>query len=361
MVTATEAGKQKMNGKPMTGVQRKPEYVVNPDGFWYYSNKFMARAYACLTQFGDMTFEQFKVKGKVPECWPSAFNDVRSDLMLAGKLKTKQEIAEDNRLRAQGPPATSTIKLSAPLANPGLATPEDVSKSAESSTIVLGHGVRNGTTMGAAIENAKVSSADDGLKRRAEKILEESPDISYDDLKVLADWPEMNMATFMAIRANVEKIELSGRGNGRMTEETRRIRANLLKITSLSLIKALDVNGYQRQNGHYLKVPTAFYGQRKRRIKELEESDTKPTIDIPNQPAVAQVAGPAQVPDSEKQKGVKILLTLPIEDVDPPFRKILKQKIDLVFKEMTKGSADAISIVTLDDPAALEVRKTIYY
>lgn len=303
MVATTTSGKEAMNGKPLTGVQRRKEYVlVASTGKWHYPNQYMLKVYTVLYDYGDMSFEDVKIKAHIPECWPDVYQTVREDMMQAGVLKTKAEATEDRKIAAQK-------KLEAEAEAVRLKGEAKIQPKSElvgpekDAPVIQSTGLRTGTVMEAAINNAT----------------EDAP-----------------------------------RGGKKPSPEAMRVRKNLAGLT-LSQLKVLSHDDYMRSKAHYSVPYHVFHSSKKATIKLYEAKAQPPT------PPQEQVKPPeATIPDSERQQGIKIILTLPIDDVEPGFRKLLKSKVELVFKEMAKES-EKITIVTLDDPAALEVRKVVYF
>lgn len=329
MVTATEAGKQRMNSLPLVGLQRKKEYIVNTvTSEWSYKHPFMHKVYCCLMDFGDMSYQRCKVAIREPSLYEHIYDEVRSDMLEAGRLKTAEEAAEDRkhkdkkkfdadvaRVQAEG---MKKLEKEAQKAAPKPVGDELVSQE-KHTTLAGSTGVRNGTVMEAALSNAKP------------------------DLKT----------------------------NSRISPEGLRLK-KLLSSYSLSQLKTISVDDFRRDKGWYGFKDANFQNHRRTLIQQLEREKTNPieptkagpVVEAPAQPQQAPVIpNPIpQIPDSEKQKAIKILLTLPIEDVDPAFRPKLKEKLKFVFAEMSKTTnGGEVSIVTLDDPACLEVRKTVYY
>lgn len=316
MVTATEAGKQAMNGKPAVSLQKDPVHKTNSvTGEWAYQNPYMHKTYCYLMEFGDIPLDKVKVAIRAPEMGDFAYHTVRDEMLAAGKLLTPQEATENRKHRAdkklreeiervteQGQ-AKESAKIK-PTVTTQLVGPELHAQTVQSA------GTRKGTVMEEALKNA-TSNPLTGVKDR------------------------------------------------KVSPEGDRLRT-LLRSYTLSELKSLNIDDFKRQKGWYNFKDANFHNHKRTVIGQFERAQLEKTTTSP-QPQLSTAPPPVPPkPETERQSATKIILTVPIDDVPPEFQKILKAKLVFVFGEMAKD-AENLQIVTLMDPAQLEVRKTIYY
>ncbi len=325
MIATTTSGKQAMNGKPATGLQRKKEWAALPDGRWHYPNPFKLKVYTVFFDWGDMDYPSMKLKTNEPQLWREVYEEVRGDMMEAGILKTKEEAAEDRRLQRE----RDLVKAAELVQKKGEATlakeREEANKRAalvepgKDNPVVHNSGMRTGTVMETALQTAE------------------------------------------ALKTKMQ--EASG---SRLSDEGLKLRKLLLSY-SLSELKTLSHKDFQKQKSQY-SIEYALFSSNKRWVIEFLEGEAaknKPKAEAPIVQSPDTVAPPASVPvvaqPERTKKGVNILGTVPIGNITPELRKEIKPILIAALKLLSQDKPDGYSFVTLDDPPEIEIRETIWY
>jgi hypothetical protein len=261
---------------------KKIEYRKDAAGTWNYTNPYKNKCYLYFKTYGDMSFEEFKHKSKLHDMRPSAFDEVRNDLINAGELITKEQRRlekQSNEKNGKKEPINVPIHIKmADGQEDRVVTQLGIANHAESETVFETGKPAPGQAIASAFLNAKIrNKLDPALKTKAREIIKQSPSITFDKLQEEMRWPELTKPNFYNLRNELKDQGLIPvDADTRATEETTRIKIALKKITSLKQLQALDLEMYQRTNGHYLKVPQNFYYHKRKRM-ELLEAEAKAT------------------------------------------------------------------------------------